>query len=80
MERQVSARFKGEAAAASAQAAPLYDAAYLDDDLLEGPEARFRRRREAMLKAEARGKLLALASARRLARLGGSEPDLTAGS
>lgn len=66
--------------AASPLTAPMHGAFYLDDDLLEGQppglsglrglHERTARAREAMTS------LLERDSARRLARLGGSEPDL----
>ena len=59
--------------------APLHDAGYLDDDLLEGPAARLRRRRSETVMADAVDQLISRLSARLLARLGGSEPDLRVG-
>jgi hypothetical protein len=68
------------AGAASAHTAPLHDAGYLDDDLLEGPRKTPRRRGPEMTTAEAVSHLIGRLSARLLARLGGSEPDLRVGS
>jgi hypothetical protein len=74
-----SAPFGAGAEAASAHAARLHDAGYLDDDLLEGLHKTPRRRAPKMTAAEAMSHLIGRLSGRLLARLGGSEPDLRAG-
>lgn len=72
--------------AASPLRAPMHGAFYLDDDLLEGRQQGLGGLRERTARVrEAMTTMIERDSARRLARLGGSEPDLgtlgaTAGS
>jgi hypothetical protein len=75
--------------AASPLDARMYGAAYLDDDLLETDPLRGYLLRDVTPRAEgarsmsrvreALSELIARECARRLARLGGTEPDLKAG-
>lgn len=63
--------------AASPLHAPMHGAFYLDDDLLKGQKQGLGGLRERTARArEAMTNLIERDSARRLARLGGSEPDL----
>ena len=60
--------------AASPLRAPMHGALYLDDDLLEGEAPGLRERTNRV--REAMASMIERDSARRLARLGGSDPDL----
>jgi hypothetical protein len=64
--------------AASPSAAPLHSPLYLDDDLLADDSTRPDLRRATLIVREAVSELLAREGGIRLARLGGSEPDLEA--
>jgi len=78
--------FEPEGAAVSPLDARMYGAAYLDDDLLETDPLRGYLLRDVTPRAdrarsmarvrEALGELIARECARRLARLGGTEPEL----
>ena len=66
--------------AASPLRAPMHGAFYLEDDLLDGQQQGLDGLRERTARVrEAMVRMIERDSARRLARLGGSEPDLESG-